>query len=132
MLGFTPFKRHANKFNYLPRYYDPEREAREERRAELSGRRAGDAAAEYRPGQYIRTRSEARARRLQQERSRSGSGRVLTFAALAALLLLFAAFGYPRIMRALSGLQRPAVQQQTEEFDPYRPITVVPNDYVEE
>ncbi|MDE5730869.1 MAG: hypothetical protein K2H81_05030 [Alistipes sp.] len=131
MLGFTPFKRHANKFNYQPRYYDPEREARQQRRAELSGRRDEDAAAEYRPGQYIRTRSEARARRLQEERSRSGSGRVLTFAALAALLLLFAAFGYPRIVRALSGMQRPAVQQ-TEEFDPYRPITVVPNDYVEE
>ena len=26
MLGFTPFKRHANKFNYIPRYYDPEEE----------------------------------------------------------------------------------------------------------
>ena len=33
MLGFTPFKRHANKFNYIPRYYDPEKEAREQRRA---------------------------------------------------------------------------------------------------
>ena len=37
MLGFTPFKRHANKFNYIPRYYDPEKEAREQRRAELRG-----------------------------------------------------------------------------------------------
>ena len=35
MLGFTPFKKHANKFNYIPRYYDPEKEAREQRRAEL-------------------------------------------------------------------------------------------------
>ena len=26
MLGFTPFKRHPNKFNYIPRYYDPEKE----------------------------------------------------------------------------------------------------------
>ena len=40
MLGFTPFKRHANKFNYIPRYYDPEKEAREQRRAELRGERA--------------------------------------------------------------------------------------------
>ena len=37
MLGFTPFKRHPNKFNYIPRYYDPEKEAREQRRAELRG-----------------------------------------------------------------------------------------------
>mgnify|MGYP006977413896 CR=1 FL=1 len=21
MLGFSPFKKHANKFNYIPRYY---------------------------------------------------------------------------------------------------------------
>ena len=39
MLGFTPFKKHANKFNYIPRYYDPEKEAREQRRAELRGER---------------------------------------------------------------------------------------------
>ena len=43
MLGFTPFKRHPNKFNYIPRYYDPEKEAREQRRAELRGERAEDA-----------------------------------------------------------------------------------------
>ena len=48
MLGFTPFKRHPNKFNYTPRYYDPEKEAREQRRAELRGERAGDG--EYEPG----------------------------------------------------------------------------------
>ena len=42
MLGFTPFKKHANKFNYIPRYYDPEKEAREQRRAELRGERAED------------------------------------------------------------------------------------------
>ena len=55
MLGFTPFKRHANKFNYIPRYYDPEKEAREQRRAELRGERAEDGDGEYRPAQYIRT-----------------------------------------------------------------------------
>ena len=34
MLGFSPFKKHANKFNYTPRYYDPDLEAFRERRAE--------------------------------------------------------------------------------------------------
>ena len=28
MLGFSPYKKHANKFNYIPRSYDPEKEAR--------------------------------------------------------------------------------------------------------
>ena len=49
MLGFSPFKKHANKFNYIPRYYDPEKEAREQRRAELRGERAEDAGREYTP-----------------------------------------------------------------------------------
>ena len=62
MLGFTPFKRNANKFNYIPRYYDPEKEAREQRRAELRGERVEDGDREYRPGQYIRTQRDARAR----------------------------------------------------------------------
>ena len=57
MSGFTPFKKHANKFNYLPRYYDPEKEERDRRRAELRGERAEDAGKEYKPGQYIRTQS---------------------------------------------------------------------------
>ena len=36
---FSPHKRHANKFNYIPRYYDPAKEEREMRRAELRGER---------------------------------------------------------------------------------------------
>ena len=42
MLGFSPFKKHANKFNYIPRYYDPEAERRAQRRAELRGERPED------------------------------------------------------------------------------------------
>ena len=29
MSGFGPYKKHPNKFNYIPRYYDPEKEARD-------------------------------------------------------------------------------------------------------
>ena len=101
MSGFTPFKKHANKFNYLPRYYDPEKEERDRRRAELRGERAEDAGKEYKPGQYIRTQSQARA-----------------------------VFGYPRVVAFISDMQKPKTPQ-TEEFNPYTPITVVPNDYEE-
>ena len=80
MLGFTPFKKHANKFNYIPRYYDPEKEAREQRRAELHGERAEDAGREYKPGQYIRTQREARAARRAGE-DKTGQGRILKMAA---------------------------------------------------
>ena len=49
MSFFSPYKRHANKFNYTPRYYDPAREEREHRRAELRGERLDDNQ-EYTPG----------------------------------------------------------------------------------
>ena len=88
MLGFTPFKKHANKFNYIPRYYDPEKEAREQRRAELRGERAEDAGGEYRPGQYIRTQRDARAARRSKE-EKTGRDRIWKLVVGAGLVLLF-------------------------------------------
>lgn len=135
MLGFTPFKRHANKFNYIPRYYDPEKEAREQRRAELRGERAEDGEREYKPGQYIRTQRAARAARRADEDDK-GRMRVLKMAAAAVLVLLFVYMLYPKLadvfLRA-GTTPAPAPQTQVEEeFNPYAPITVVPNDYKEE
>ena len=129
MSGFTPFKKHANKFNYLPRYYGPEKEERDRRRAELRGERAEDAGKEYKPGQYIRTQSQARAARRREEMSR-GSGRMWMMVVLVALVLLLMVFGYPRVVAFISDMQKPKTPQ-TEEFNPYTPITVVPNDYEE-
>lgn len=135
MLGLTPFKRHANKFNYIPRYYDPVKEAREQRRAELRGERAEDANREYTPGQYIRTQRDARAARRADEDKR-GQGRILKMAAAAVLVLLFIYLLYPKLADAfLSMRPQPApvqTEQAAEEFNPYAPITVVPNDYQEE
>lgn len=129
MLGFSPFKKHANKFNYKPRYYDPAKEEREERRAELRGEKAEDADKEYKPGQYIRTQSEARAARRREEMSR-GSGRIWVMIGLAALVVLFLVFGYPRMVAYFSGMQQ-SKTEKVQEFNPYTPITVVPNDYEE-
>lgn len=135
MLGFTPFKKHANKFNYIPRYYDPEKEAREQRRAELHGERAEDAGREYKPGQYIRTQREARAARRAGE-DKTGQGRILKMAAAAVLVLLFIYLLYPKLADVFLRARTPVVpvrtEQAAEEFNPYAPITVVPNDYQEE
>lgn len=135
MLGFTPFKKHANKFNYIPRYYDPEKEAREQRRAELHGERAEDAGREYKPGQYIRTQREARAARRAGE-DKTGQGRILKMAAAAVLMLLFIYLLYPKLADVFLRARTPAApvrtEQAAEEFNPYAPITVVPNDYQEE
>lgn len=132
MLGFSPFKKRANKFNYVPRYYDPEKEAREHRRAELYGERTEDAGGEYRPGQYIRTQREARAAR-RVNRDEQGRMKIWKMAAAAVLVLLFIYLLYPRLAEVFIKAQTTPVRALpvTEEFNPYTPITVVPNDYKE-
>ncbi len=142
----SPYKRHANKFNYIPRYFDPAKEAREERRAELRGERSEDAERPYAPGQYIRTQREARAaRRTAEHDARNRS--VWKLAAGAALILLFVSMLYPRLAEVFRRAQRtPApveqtVRPRTSAFDQdgisdvewqAQPITIVPNDYREE
>ena len=101
MLGFTPFKKHANKFNYIPRYYDPEKEAREQRRAELHGRRYDEETSEYRPGQYIRTQREARSNR--RSRTNNGRMRIWLYLGIAFLALLFIQMVYPRLAAYFTG-----------------------------
>lgn len=146
MLGFTPFKRHANKFNYIPRYYDPEKEAREQRRAELRGERAEEGDRPYRPGQYIRTQRDARAVRRAEEDDR-GRKRIWTMAVAVVLVLLFVALLYPRLVGLFLGAADPAAAEAAAPEIPRRdaldqtgiddvrwqeqPITVVPNDYQE-
>lgn len=148
MLGFTPFKKHANRFNYIPRYYDPEKEAREQRRAELRGERAEDAGGEYRPGQYIRTQREARAARRSREEA-TGRVRIWKMAAGAVLVLLFIYLLYPRLADALlrpRTAPAPAEAAAEVRISPRdgldqsqvsdvewqeQPIVIVPNDYTE-
>ena len=148
MLGFTPFKKHANKFNYITRYYDPEKEAREQRRAELRGERAEDAGREYRPGQYIRTQREARAARRTREEER-GRMRIWKMAAGAVLVLLFIYLLYPRLADAFLRARTAPAAVETAAPDRAEPrdgldqshvsdvewqeqsIVVVPNDYEE-
>lgn len=55
MIKFTAFRtQKPRKFNYIPRYYDPEQEAREERRKQVLGI-VDEPGGEYVPGQYIRS-----------------------------------------------------------------------------
>lgn len=56
MIKFTAFRtQKPRQFQYIPRFYDPERERREERRRELLGYGAEPIVeGEYTPGQYIR------------------------------------------------------------------------------
>lgn len=134
MLGFSPYKKHANKFNYIPRYYEPEKEAREQRRAELRGERSDDNS-EYRPGKYIRTQREAREARRAGEAG-NGHMRLLKMAVIAALIIVLVYLLYPRLVGLFVSASKQGGKRDMElmygDFDPTAPITVVPNDYVEQ
>lgn len=133
MSFFSPYKRHANKFNYKPRYYDPEREERERRRAELRGERSDDDG-EYTPGKYIRTRQAAREARRAQSGEGTSRMRMWVLGVGVILLALFIYLILPRLMSVFEMAQDPSSrtpQESAEEFNPYAPIVVVPNDYEE-
>jgi type VI protein secretion system component VasF len=131
---FTPVKKHANKFRYIPRYYDPEKERREQRRKELHGTSSEQEGQEYQPGQYIRTQREARrvAQSVNEGRRKMPSMFVLMLLAAAVVVLYMM---YPRIVDAFTATRtspEEQMKQEIEEFNPYAPITIVPNDYKEE
>lgn len=131
---FTPVKKHPNKFNYIPRYYDPEKERREQRRRELRGTSSESDNAEYQPGQYIRTLRDAR-RAAQSANEGKQKMPSMTILMLLAMLVIVAYMLYPRIVEAFSTAHttpEERAKQEIEEFNPYAPITIVPNDYKEE
>ena len=129
MLGFSPYKKHANKLNYIPRYYDPEKEAREKRRAELGGERSDDNS-EYRPGKYIRTQRDAREARRAGEAG-NGHMRLLKMAVKSALIVGLVYVPYPRVVGRVVRAPKQGGKSDMElmygDFDPTAPIPVVPN-----
>ena len=137
---FSPYKRHANSFNYNPRYYDPAKEAREQRRAELKGERIDDDG-EYTPGKYIRAKREARDLRREKEAKKGNSEKRMKMWTMGVALILLAALIYMLIPRLgvifemattdSSAKQYEQQQQEVEAFDPYAPLIIVPNDYEE-
>lgn len=138
---FSPYKRHANSFNYTPRYYDPAKEAREQRRAELRGERLEDSG-EYTPGKYIRAKREARDLKREQEAKKAGSDKKMKMWTMVVALMLLAALIYILVPRlgaifelattdSAASKQFEQQQQEVEEFDPYAPLIIVPNDYEE-
>ena len=140
---FSPHKRHANQFSYTPRYYDPAKEERELRRAELRGERRQNEkkSEEYEPGRYIRAKREAREARLVKEKQQSRSDKRMNMWVMGAGLILVAIFIYalvPRIAAIFemaksdsSTVLEERQMQEYKEFNPYTPIVIVPNDYQE-
>ncbi len=137
---FSPHKRRPNQFNYTPRYYDPEQETLDERRAERFGE-SKHQSEEYKPGDRIRLKREMRQQRQAEKEQGSKSARlrkiVLIIVGVLALLWvadrfasLFELFNADKQQSELAGSQEelPAdeIQQIREdlEFDRNRPRTI--------
>lgn len=96
MSFFTPHKRHPRKFNYIPRYFDPVKDARDERRKELHGTSEATDDMPYTPGRYVRTQREAREATRGERNAFAGLSRFFFLAvAMVFVVLLF----YPRFMK---------------------------------
>ena len=121
MSGFTPFKKHANKFNYLPRYYDPEKEARDQRRAELRGERAEDA------GTRVQARDSISVRKARgpgspppTKRCREAPAVCWMMVVLVVLVLLFIYLLYPKladVFRSRCGIVRHCTESEPRTAD---------------
>ncbi|MCC8088960.1 MAG: hypothetical protein LIO79_06825 [Rikenellaceae bacterium] len=99
-MRFTFFRvRKPRQFEYKPRYYDPEEEAREERKKAVLGadykdnyKTSGENASgseEYKPGQYLRGMSMRKGNIVDR---RSSNKKANTIRFVIALVLLIAAF----------------------------------------
>lgn len=91
--GFGGFNRKPRQFTYTPRSYDPEKEAREQRRRELLGEEAADTNNEkYIPGTYIRNQRLGRTtsvRGKRDERRKTSTMRVVIALILMAIVAYF-------------------------------------------
>ncbi len=131
MKGFTPFKRHANEFKYTPRFYNPAKEERDQRRAELRGSRPeGQVEGDYVVGEYLHRQREAR---LARGNRKGGAKNSMWFMVIAvALIFLMAYMLLPRLIEAfmVGTTQTEKVEplDEFEEFDPYAPLKIIPND----
>lgn len=95
---FRPHKSKPRQFNYIPRFYDPVKEQREQRRRELHGTSSSDDDVPYTPGRYIRTQREAR-EVAREESSGSIMARMRILILGAVLVVVAMMLLLPRFMR---------------------------------
>lgn len=94
---FRPHKTKPRQFNYIPRYYDPVLNERNERRKQLHGTSKENDDQEYTPGKYIRTQREARDASRESERG-AGLSKLRGLVIIAIVIGLGTLWLLPRIM----------------------------------
>lgn len=112
---FRPHKTKPRQFNYTPRYYDPRKEAMEQRRRELHGTSSDMDDLPYTPGDYLRTQREARSE-ARAANERLASGRMLRNALLVILVGMGIMYLFPRVTAILERImQDPNAVESVEE-----------------
>jgi hypothetical protein len=94
---FRPHKSKPRQFNYYPRYFDPVKEERNQRRKILHGTSTESDGKEYTPGKYIRTQREARDASRESDRS-AGLGKLRGLVVIAVVVGVGMLWLMPRIM----------------------------------
>ena len=98
---FRPHKTKPRQFNYTPRYYDPVKEAFNQRRKELHGTSSETDELPYAPGDYLRMKKEAR-RESREDQVKSASNRLLRYGLLIVVVGLGFAYIMPRATEILT------------------------------
>ncbi len=94
---FRPPKTKPRQFNYFPRYYDPAKEERNQRRKILHGTSTETDNEEYTPGKYVRTQREARDAARESEGS-AGMAKLRGLMVVTVVIALGILWLLPRIM----------------------------------
>lgn len=98
---FRPHKTKPRQFNYTPRFYDPRREALNQRRRELHGTSSDMDDLPYTPGDYLRMQSDAR-RESRESQAKSSSSRLLRYGLLIVVVGLGFSYLMPRVVDILT------------------------------
>lgn len=132
---FRPPKTKPRQFNYFPRYYDPVKEERNQRRKILHGTSSETDGEEYTPGKYVRTQREARDAARESEGS-IGSSKLRGLVIVTAVIALGMLWLLPRIMDFVvaAGEEKAAATQQTatrHEQQQVTPLDMVINESID-
>ena len=113
---FRPHKTKPRQFNYTPRYYDPVKEAFDQRRKELHGTSSETDNLPYAPGDYLRMKQEAR-RESREEQARSASNRLLRYGLLIVVVGLGLLYLMPRVVGILTRFMNAGEATEVVEGD---------------
>ena len=125
---FTPAKKHPNRFNYIPRYYDPVKEERNLRRKQLHGTSTESDNEEYVPGKYVRTQREAR-EIAREEHGSEGLSKIRGLIVVTVVIALGVMWLMPHIMNFVIAANEEKLTAKGEELT--TPLDFVINESID-